>query len=110
MAWRSHVSTAVVAVLAYLVAVLTMGVNDKEQCNEGGAAGDDDDNDQQGDGSKSFGVGGRGGFEEDGWRRRVEEACRWARYTSLSHLRNCLLSDPKLCRAMLLMLGTWWQS
>ncbi len=101
---------AVVTVLAYLVVVLTMGVNDEEQCNKGGAAGDDDDDDRQGNGSKLFGVGGRGGFNEDGRRRRVEEACQWARYTSLSHLGNCLRSDPELCRAMLLMLGTWWQS
>ncbi len=50
----------VVAVLAYLVAVLTMRVNDKEQCNEGSAAGVDDDDDRRGDGSKSFGGGGRG--------------------------------------------------
>ena len=54
----------VVAVLVYLVAVLTMGVNDKEQCNEGGATGDNDDNDRQGDGSKSFGVGGGGGVQQ----------------------------------------------
>ncbi len=105
-----HKSAAVVAVLAYLVEVLTMGVNGKEQCNEGGAAGDADDNDRQGDGSKSFGVRGGGGFDKDGLQRRVEEACRWARYTSLSHLGNCLRSDPKLCRAMLLMLRSWWQS
>ncbi len=50
MVWRLHISAAVVPVLAYLVAVLTMGVNDEEQCNEGGAAGDDDDNNRQGDG------------------------------------------------------------
>jgi hypothetical protein len=100
----------VVAVLAYLVAVLTMGVNDEEQCNEGGTAGDDEDDNRQGNGSKLFGVGGRGGFDEDGRQRRVEEVCQWVRYTSLSHLRNCLRSDPELCRAMLLMLGTWWQS
>ncbi len=100
-----------VAVLAYLVAVLTMGVNNKEQCNEGGATGDASDKDRQGDGSKWFGVGvgvgstrtGGGG----GWRR---QACQWARYTSLSHLKNCLRSDPELCRAMLSMLGTWWRS
>ncbi len=100
----------VVPVLAYLVAVLTMRVNGKEQCNKGGAAGDDNDNNRQGNGSKLFGMGGRGGFNKDGRRRRVEEACRWARYTSLSHLGNCLRSDPKLCRAMLSMLGTWWRS
>ena len=35
----------------------------------------------------------------------MEEAYQWARYMSLSHLENCLLSDPELCRAMLLMLG-----
>jgi hypothetical protein len=35
----------------------------------------------------------------------VDEAYRWARYTSLSHLGNCLHSDPKLCRAILSMLG-----
>jgi hypothetical protein len=46
LALRSHVSAGVVAVLAYLMAVLTMGVNDKEQCNEGGAAGDNDDDDR----------------------------------------------------------------
>ncbi len=98
----------VVAVLAYLVAVLTMGVNNEEQFDEGGAAGDDDDDDdRQGDGSKSFGVGGGGGFDKDGRRRRVGEVCQWARYTSLSHLGNCLLSNPELCRAMLSMLGTW---
>ncbi len=97
-------------VLAYLVVVLTMGVNDKEQCDEGSAARDDNDNDQQGDGSKLFGVGGGGGFDKDGRQRRVEEACRWARYTSLSHLGNCLRSDPELCRAMLSTLGTWWRS
>ncbi len=45
---------AVVAVLAYLVVVLTMGVNDKEQCSEGTAAGDDNDDDWRGDGSKLF--------------------------------------------------------
>ncbi len=99
-----------VAVLAYLVAVLTMGVNNEEQCDEGGATGDDDNNDLQGNGSKLFGVGGGGRFEEDGQRRRVEEACRWARYMSLFHLGNCLRSNPKLCRAMLLMLETWWRS
>ncbi len=65
-------------VLAYLAAVLTMGVNDEEQCDGGGAAGDDNDDDRQGDGSKLFGVGGRGGFDEDGQQRRVEEVCRWA--------------------------------
>jgi hypothetical protein len=97
-------------VLAYLVAVLTMGVNDEEQCNEGCAAGDDDDDDRQGNGSKSFGVEGMGRFDKDRWQRRVEEVCQWARYTSLSHLGNCLRSDPELCRAMLLMLGTRWQS
>ncbi len=110
MAWRLHVSAAVVTVLAYLVAVLTMGVNNKEQCNEGGAAGDDDKDDRQCDGSKLFGVGGRGGFDGIKRWRRVEEVCRWARYTSLSHRRNCLCSDPELCRAMLSMLGTCWQS
>ncbi len=68
---------AVVAVLTYLVTVLTMGVNSKEQCDEGGAARDDDDDDRQGDGSKSFGVGGRGGFDNDGRRKRAEEACQW---------------------------------
>ncbi len=52
-----------------------------------------------------FGVGCGGRDDKDGRRRRVEEACRWARYTSLSHLGNCLRSDPKLCRAMLSMLG-----
>ncbi len=57
---------AVVAVLAYLVAVLTMGVNDEEQCDKGGAAGEDDDDDQQGNGSKSFGVGGSSRFDKDG--------------------------------------------
>ena len=62
----------VVAVLTYLMAVLTMEVNDKEQCNEGGASGDNDNNDRQGNGSKLFGVGGGGGFVEDGRRRRVE--------------------------------------
>ncbi len=46
MAWRSHISAAVVVVLVYLVAVLTMGVDDKEQCNKGSAAGDDNDNDR----------------------------------------------------------------
>ncbi len=50
-----------------------MGVNDKEQCNEGGAAGDNDDDDRRGDGSKLFGVVGRGRFNEDGRQRRVEE-------------------------------------
>jgi hypothetical protein len=69
---------AVVVVLVYLVAVLTMGVNDEEQCNEGGTAGDYDDDNRRGDRSKSFGVGGRGRFDKDGRRRRVEEACRWA--------------------------------
>jgi hypothetical protein len=78
---------------------------DEEQCNEGGAAGDNNNNDWQGNGSKSFGVGGGGGDDKDGRQRRVEEAYRWARYTSLSHLGNCLRLDPKLCRAMLLMLG-----
>ncbi len=108
--WRSHVSAAVVAVLAYLVVVLTMGVNNEEQCDKGGTAGDDDDNNRQGDGSKSFGVGGGGGFNEDRRQRRAAEGCQWARYTSLSQLGNCLHSDPELCRAMLLMLGTWWHS
>ncbi len=75
MAWRLHISAAVVAVLAYLVAVLTMGVNNEEQCKEGGTAGDADDNNRQGNRSKSFGVGGGGKFDEDGQRRRVEEAC-----------------------------------
>ncbi len=75
MAWRLHISAAMVAVLAYLVAVLTMGVNDEEQCDKGGAAGDNDDDDRRGDGSKLFGVGARGGFDKDGWQRRVEEAC-----------------------------------
>jgi hypothetical protein len=79
--------------------------DDKEQCNKGGTAGDDNDDDPQGDGSKLFGVGGRGEDDKDGRRRRVEEAYRWARYTPLSHLRNCLRSDPELCRAMLSMLG-----
>jgi hypothetical protein len=101
---------AVVAVLAYLVAVLTIGVNNEEQCDEGSAAGDDNDDDRQGDGSKSFGMGGGSRFDKDGRQRRVEKVCQWARYTSLSHLGNCLRSDPELCRAMLLMLGTWWQS
>ena len=110
MVWRSRISAAVVTVLAYLVVVLTMGVNDEEQCNEGGAAGDNNNDDWQGDGSKLFGVGGGGRFNEDRQRKRVEEACQWARYTSLSHLENCLRSDPELCRAMLSMLGTWWQS
>ncbi len=41
MVWRSHVSTAAVVVLVYLVVVLTMGVKDEEQCNERGTAGDD---------------------------------------------------------------------
>jgi hypothetical protein len=109
-AWRSHVSAVVVAVLAYLVAVLTMGVYDEEQCDKGGAARDDDDDNWQGTGSKLFGVGGGVGYNKEEQWRRVEEACRWARYTSLSHLRNCLRSDPELCRAMLLMLGTWWRS
>ncbi len=45
---------AVVAVLAYLVAVLPMEVNDKEQCDEGGAAGDNNDNDRQSNRLKSF--------------------------------------------------------
>jgi hypothetical protein len=99
----------VVAVLPYLVVVLTMGVNDREQCNEGSAARNDDNN-RQGDGSKLFGVEGRGRFDKNGRQWRVEEACQWARYTSLFHLGNCLRSDPKLCRAMLSMLGTWWQS
>ncbi len=66
----------VVAVLAYLVAVVTMGVNEKEQCDKGGTSGDNDDDDRRGNGSKSFGVGGGGGFDEDGRQRRVEEACR----------------------------------
>ncbi len=62
-------------VLAYLVAVLTMGVNDEEQCDEVSAARDEDNDERQGDGFISFGVGGRGGFDEDRRRRRVEEAC-----------------------------------
>ena len=101
---------AVVVVLAYLVVVLTNGVNNEEQCDKGGAAGDDNDNNRQGNGSKLFGGGDGGRFDKDGWRRRVEEVCQWVRYTSLSHLENCLRSDPKLFRAMLSMLGTWWQS
>ncbi len=105
-----HVSPAVVAVLAYLVAVLTTGVNDKEQCDEGGAAGDNNNDNWQGNGSKLFGVRGGGGFDKGGRWRRVEEACKWGRYTSLSHLGNCLRSDPELCRAILSMLGTWWRS
>ncbi len=74
--WRSHVSAAVVVVLAYLVAVLTMEVYD-EECNEGSAAedNDDNDNDRQGNGSKSFGVEGGGRDNKDGQRRRMEEAC-----------------------------------
>ncbi len=84
-----------------------MGVNDEEQCNEGGAAGDNNNDDRQGNGSKSFGVWGRGRFHKDRRQRRVGEACQWVRYTPLSHLGNCLLSDPELCRAMLSMLGTW---
>ncbi len=97
----------VVAVLAYLVAVLAMEINNEEQCDMGGTAGDDDDDDDdwRGNGSKLFGMGGGDGDDEEGQRRRVEEACQWERYTSLSHLENCLLSDPELCRAMLLMLG-----
>jgi hypothetical protein len=43
--------------------------------------------------------------DEDRQWRRVEEAYQWARYMSLSHLGNCLCSDPELCRAMLMMLG-----
>ncbi len=84
-----------------------MEVNDEEQCDEGGAAGDNNNDDRQGNGFKLFGVGGGGGDNKDRWRRRVEEVCQWARYTSLSHLGNCLHSDPELCRAMamLLMLG-----
>ncbi len=51
-----------VAVLAYLVVVLTMGVNDEEQCNEGGTSGDVDDDDRRGNGSKLFGVGAGAGL------------------------------------------------
>ncbi len=58
-------------VLAYMVAVLTIKVNDEEQCDEGGAAGDDDYDNQQGDGSKVFGMGGWGGDDQDGQLRRV---------------------------------------
>ncbi len=65
---------AVVTVLKYLVVVLTMEVNVKQQCNKGVAARDGDNNDRQGDRSKLFGVGGRGGDNEEGQRRRVEEA------------------------------------
>ncbi len=61
-----------VTVLAYLVAVLTMGANDEEQCDKGSTAGDEDGDDRQGNGSKSFGVGGGSRFNEDGRRRRVE--------------------------------------
>jgi hypothetical protein len=50
-------------------------------------------------------MGGRGGDNKDGQQRRVEEVYRWVRYTSLSHLGNCLRSDPELCRAALSMLG-----
>jgi hypothetical protein len=64
----------VVTVLAYLVAVLTMRVNNKEQCNEGGAAQDDNDDDRRVDGSKSFGVGGGGKFDKDEQWRWVGEA------------------------------------
>jgi hypothetical protein len=53
-----------------------MGVNDEEQCNEGGAAGDADDNERQGDGSKLFGVGTEAGLTRrggrGGWRRRAD--------------------------------------
>jgi hypothetical protein len=64
------------------------------------AAGDDDDV-GRGDGLTPSRGGGDGG---DG-RGREEEAYRWARYTLLSHLGNCLRSDPELCKAMLSMLG-----
>jgi hypothetical protein len=69
--------------------------DDKEQCNADGTTGDDnnDVNDWQGNGSKLFGVGGGGRDNKEGWQRRVEEVYRWARYTFLSHLRNCLHLD-----------------
>jgi len=38
-------------------------------------------------------------------RQRDKEAYRWARYTSLSHLGNCLRSDPGLSKAMLSLLN-----
>ena len=37
--------------------------------------------------------------------KRLVESYRWARYTSLSHLGNCLRSDPELCKAMLSLLA-----
>ncbi len=50
--------------------------DNKEQCDEGGIAGDDNIDDRRGNGSKSFGVGGGGGDDDDGRQRRVEEAYR----------------------------------
>jgi hypothetical protein len=67
---------------------------DKEQCDKGGAAGNNEDNDRQGNGSKLFGVGGGGGDNKDGRQRRVEKAYQWARYTSLSHLGNASVWIP----------------
>ncbi len=78
--------------------------NDDGGCGKGRdrAAVGNNDNVGRGDGLTPSRGGGDGG--NDG-RGREEEAYRWARYTSLSHLGNCLRSDPKLCKAMLLMLG-----
>ncbi|KAL3799646.1 hypothetical protein ACHAW5_004517 [Stephanodiscus triporus] len=63
--------------------------NDDRHRRDGG--GDDDDD------------GGRSKSSRE-WEEE-EEAYRWARYTSLSHLGNCLRSDPDLCAAMLSLLA-----